>query len=1094
MKGNWAILLLVLMVWTAIVAVYAVHADSPTGNVGNQVDLKEGITETTKTAINVSSPTGQIAFTDKTTGISVTTSTLIDDIAFVPAKTTIDKTITWDNALTNPDVSFEYIYTGNTVKEFITLKKDVKLSFPIKLSPDTKLIPWDNGQWKIVSSVSDDTMSGLIASKPYGIDAAGNRIEMEYTYDKGALNLDYSRNITIWEIDEKTELPIKIKEVPITYPLLIDPTWTATEGRFEATDGDYKIIKWNTTGANTWVSDGNATTVEVLVVGGGGSGGSFNLNTGPGGGGAGSMITNASRTVTGTITISVGAGGTSSTNAMGKNGTFSRFGTINATGGGGGAGSASSTAGLAGGSGGGGVIGGAGGAKYQPTPYNGTYYGNTGGLSGASGSGGGGGGGAGGVGGDYSTTIGGNGGAGIASTITGESLFYAGGGGAMGGTSGGIAGIGGSGIGGNGGNRTAAGKVTDGLAGTGSGGGSANVSTASGAGGNGVVIIRYVNTSPTASFTQDASSGMTPLSVQFNDTSSSGTSWSWGRKNLTDTTWTQFSTTQNATQSFVTGNWSINLTTTNAVGSNISTQIAWVNVSSVPWYNCDWGFRAPITINKTMVTASQTSFPVIINLSSDTGLVSSAQSTGNDILFTSSDGITKIPHEIESYTSATGALIAWVNTSVSASANTVIYMYYNNSAAANQQDATHVWDANYAGVWHLNTVFTDSTSNSNNGRNIGTTDIAGKISNARNFSGAQYIDAGGKSVLNITGTALTLEAWIYANPWSANIWENTIIGKDTGTSGYNIRGGSNDLSFIFADGVDWYVAETTSNPMSATTWYHVVGRYNGTRLQDFINGAPVLSTASTANIVNGNTNLTIGNGYDMARYFTGRIDEVRVSNLARSDTWISTEYNNQNRPDLFISVGADEAVFGCAVVSPPNSTFTYSPSEGTTPVSVQFNDTSTNTPTSWSWGRKNLTSTTWVQFNTTRNATQSFVVGNWSVNLTATNAGGSNISTQVSWVNVTAGGGGAVLPIVQWTIDKQTVRVPGTVTTVDTSLNTPTSWQWYWGDGSANGTSNQEQHKYVKRGVYQAQLTATNAAGSNTSSKQVRVIGYDQLY
>jgi len=75
---------------------------------------------------------------------------------------------------------------------------------------------------------------------------------------------------------------------------------------------------------------------------------------------------------------------------------------------------------------------------------------------------------------------------------------------------------------------------------------------------------------------------------------------------------------------------------------------------------------------------------------------------------------------------------------------------------------------------------------------------------------------------------------------------------------------------------------------------------------------------------------------------------------------------------------------------------------GVAPFTMVFNDTSTNTPTSWKWGRNNLTVTAWEQFSTTNNATQTFVPGNWSVNLTATNGGGSSISG-ITWVNVSAG-------------------------------------------------------------------------------------------
>lgn len=96
-----------------------------------------------------------------------------------------------------------------------------------------------------------------------------------------------------------------------------------------------------------------------------------------------------------------------------------------------------------------------------------------------------------------SLTVGGNGGAGRSSSITGTSLFYAAGGGAgsYNYNTAGTAGVGGSSIGGNGGRHGLA--ATSGQANTGSGGGatglnsSGNVNGTNGAGGSGVVIIKY---------------------------------------------------------------------------------------------------------------------------------------------------------------------------------------------------------------------------------------------------------------------------------------------------------------------------------------------------------------------------------------------------------------------------------------------------------------------------------------------------------------------------------------------------------------------------------------------------------------------------
>ncbi|MBI5280621.1 MAG: hypothetical protein HY858_02985, partial [Candidatus Solibacter usitatus] len=51
--------------------------------------------------------------------------------------------------------------------------------------------------------------------------------------------------------------------------------------------------------------------------------------------------------------------------------------------------------------------------------------------------------------------------------------------------------------------------------------------------------------------------------------------------------------------------------------------------------------------------------------------------------------------------------------------------------------------------------------------------------------------------------------------------------------------------------------------------------------------------------------LTIGGSiYDPG--FQGLLDEVRVSSIARTPDWIVTEYQNQNAPATFFSVGAQQ--------------------------------------------------------------------------------------------------------------------------------------------------------------------------------------------
>lgn len=269
----------------------------------------------------------------------------------------------------------------------------------------------------------------------------------------------------------------------------------ASGGNVIATDGTYWYHAFLSNGTFT---PQTALSADVLVVGGGGSGGG---QVG-GGGGAGGyrLLTGQSLAATNyTCVVGSGGAGVNGSANTGNNGIASSIGSISASGGGGGGPNASSPVALNGGSGGGAGesanygLGNSGG--YSPIEgYRGgsasdsSYYGS------------GGGGGAGAIGGDGSTGAGGNGGAGSNSastwasvTGTGVSGYYAGGGGGSI-LNPGTKGSGGAGGGGAAAQLGGAETSTAGTVNTGSGGGgqgSNSASFLSGAGGSGIIIVRY---------------------------------------------------------------------------------------------------------------------------------------------------------------------------------------------------------------------------------------------------------------------------------------------------------------------------------------------------------------------------------------------------------------------------------------------------------------------------------------------------------------------------------------------------------------------------------------------------------------------------
>lgn len=277
------------------------------------------------------------------------------------------------------------------------------------------------------------------------------------------------------------------------------------------------VLSFSTSGS--FHTRGKPLTARMLLVGGGG-GSSINLN-GAGGGGGGGMIDLTGQAVAGatTYTVTVGTGGSGGTTAVDPGyGNSSSFGALATAWGGGkpARGVANATypglptaAGNFGTGGGGngqltgaGVAGAIGGFGHTGTPDQGSNGGvawNNSATAKPSGGGGGGGGDSGAVGASAADGVGGNGGNGTQSNITGTNTFYAGGGGGgcRGGSgSGAVQGTGGSG----GGAAASFNGVLDGTDGLGGGaGGAASGRTGTaGAGGNGVVIVRWVGPTPTA--------------------------------------------------------------------------------------------------------------------------------------------------------------------------------------------------------------------------------------------------------------------------------------------------------------------------------------------------------------------------------------------------------------------------------------------------------------------------------------------------------------------------------------------------------------------------------------------------------------------
>jgi PKD repeat protein len=168
----------------------------------------------------------------------------------------------------------------------------------------------------------------------------------------------------------------------------------------------------------------------------------------------------------------------------------------------------------------------------------------------------------------------------------------------------------------------------------------------------------------------------------------------------------------------------------------------------------------------------------------------------------------------------------------------------------------------------------------------------------------------------------------------------------------------------------------------------------------------------------------------------------------------------------------------------PTAQFSGTPTSGDKPLSVQFTDLSTNTPTSWLWEFSDGGSTN------IQNPEHPFVtVGTHTVKLTAYNSYGSDSEEKVAYITVNE-----IPPVAAFTADHVTGNAPFTVIFTDSSENTPTSWNWSFGDGTYNTTQN-PTHTYTTLGSFTVVLNATNAIGSDleTKSGYINVVAYPTI-
>lgn len=313
-----------------------------------------------------------------------------------------------------------------------------------------------------------------------------------------------------------------------------------------------------------------------------------------------------------------------------------------------------------------------------------------------------------------------------------------------------------------------------------------------------------------------------------------------------------------------------------------------------------------ITIDHTKIDSTLTDYPVMVKLDEINFDFSKIREDGKGIRFKDSNG-NYLAHEVEYFT--TNKAIFHIKVPiVSSTVDTKISMEYSLAYETDYSDKTNVWDSNFVMVQHMGESLVDSTGNGNDGTNYGTTVVDGLNGKARSFDGVNdNILIGDKldmrtgdwtlqSLNSISGVQSTGTTYVFSKSYA---------GVGHGRYGLGYTTTRNPRMFTSADDIDYSynspIVTALNTPNLISGVWNRISTFN-LFYNDSKEIGVSISSFSTSDM-DSTYPARIGSYTSSDRisptgFFKGTIEELRISNIARSDAWIKADDYNLRQNNL----------------------------------------------------------------------------------------------------------------------------------------------------------------------------------------------------
>jgi Concanavalin A-like lectin/glucanases superfamily/Domain of unknown function (DUF2341)/Carbohydrate esterase, sialic acid-specific acetylesterase len=285
-------------------------------------------------------------------------------------------------------------------------------------------------------------------------------------------------------------------------------------------------------------------------------------------------------------------------------------------------------------------------------------------------------------------------------------------------------------------------------------------------------------------------------------------------------------------------------------------------------------------------------FPLLVRLHQDYFDFATAKPNGEDIRF-SMAGL-ELAYQIEHWDAELGTASIWVRVpKIVGNSQQELRVHWGNADAVSESNGSAVFNASngFLSVFHLAEEVTD-TVGTVQAKNVGTTPTAGIIGTARRFAGSQGVIAG-EQISNFP---------VGANPHTTETWLR--VAKPNGRAvAWGNEHGQGKVVMLFESpphiSMDCYFSGAniqTQGRLPMNEWVHIMHTYEKGDSRIYVNGE--LNNVSKTNdaplAIKTPCRLYIGGWYNHYD-FEGDIDEVRISNVARSPAWVKLQFENQKQ-------------------------------------------------------------------------------------------------------------------------------------------------------------------------------------------------------